>query len=197
MAHTSPFARDAEDETWRLLYQGRDLGRPDFSHDLSGWTACSGSRHSPPYFNTGMICAPAAVLANFHERYQEALRFVRSRLDNYFFEQIAMTLALDKTPFLLPPLPLRYNFPNQAEFDAANPVELKYVRFLHFLRVAIVNRERDFIDQAAMRNLAGRVTWSDPMKSSGSASKNYCRCLTEPPLGHTIRYEYWMGATLR
>ena len=156
MAHVSPFNGLDHQGTWTKLYRDFGLGDPSFAHEHSGWPAMSGARYSPPYFNTGVVCAPATVLTEFHARYVSALQFVRRQLDSYYCEQIAMTLALDKTDRLLPPRPVRYNFPNQVEFDRLYPEELENVTFLHFLRTDVVDRECDFADLAAMTRLAER-----------------------------------------
>ncbi len=156
MAHVSPFNGLDDQGMWSRLYQDFGLGDASFTHEHSGWPAMSGARYSPPYFNTGVVCAPAAVLTEFHARYMAALQFVRTRLDSYYVEQIAMTLALDKTDRLLPALPVRYNFPNQVEFDRLYPEELENVTFLHFLRTGVIDRGCDFADLTAMRRLADR-----------------------------------------
>ena len=65
-----------------------------------------------------VLFAPAALLENLYEPYMEALRFVRTCMDSYFFEQIALTLAVARHDIPVEILPLRYNYPNQAAFDA-------------------------------------------------------------------------------
>jgi hypothetical protein len=67
-----------------------------------------------------------------------------------------MTLALDFTEYCIKPLPVRYNFPNQIEFDEFYPDELREARFIHFLRDKVVSREKDFEDEAAITNFIGR-----------------------------------------
>ena len=156
MAHVSPFNGMDDWATWTKLYRDFGLGQTSFAYEHSGWPAMGGARYSPPYFNTGVVCAPATVLNGFYERYISALQFVRRQLDSYYCEQVAMTLALDKTDRLLPPLPVRYNFPNQVEFEQLYPEELEHVTFLHFLRTEVVDREGDFADLAATARLTAR-----------------------------------------
>jgi hypothetical protein len=54
-------------------------------------------------------------------------------------------------------LPLRYNYPNQPEFDLARSGELESIRFLHFLRSKIVQREADFATMETIEKMAGRT----------------------------------------
>jgi hypothetical protein len=54
-------------------------------------------------------------------------------------------------------LPLRYNYPNQPEFDLARSGELESIRFLHFLRSQIVQREADFATMETIEKMAART----------------------------------------
>lgn len=157
MAHASPFPEHRR--TWEELFASYGLPEPNFNYELSGWGVMElqpERRYSPPYFNTGVVFAPAALLDRLYEPYIAALQHVRTRMDSYFFEQIAMTLSLAKTGIPAQILPIRYNYPNQMGFDAAHPSELAQIRLLHFLRTMIVSRERDFETPAAMRELVAR-----------------------------------------
>lgn len=158
MAHATPF-RGTHREIWEKLFAGYGLPRPVFDAEHSGWElmdAVPAQQHSPPYLNTGVVFARTAVLERLYEPYMAALRYVREQIDSYFFEQIALTLACEKSHIPVELLPLRYNFPNQPEFDAAHPAELANIKLLHFLRTQIVDREKEFESIGAMRRLAAR-----------------------------------------
>lgn len=159
MAHGCPFGNPAR-AAWEDLFAGYGLHPPAFDAELSGWGIMENDperRYSPPYFNTGVLFAPAAELERLYEPYVDALRYVRTQMDSYFFEQIALTLALANAEIPVQILPLRYNYPNQAEFDSLHPGELADVRLLHFLRTdGGVRREEDFETIASMRRLASR-----------------------------------------
>lgn len=157
MAHASPFRNHVQE--WQNLFASYELSEPSFSFEHSGWGAMftdSSRRFGPPYFNTGVVLARADVYERLYRPYTEALEFVRERLDSYFFEQIALTLALGKTGIPFDALPLRYNFPNQPTFEAAYPRELENVSLLHFLRTDTVDRERDFQSADDIRRLVNR-----------------------------------------
>ncbi len=157
MAHVPPFRNHVEE--WKTLFHSYGLSDPSFEFEHSGWGAMFTDpprRFSPPYFNTGVVLARADFYERLYEPYMSALRFTRQQLDSYFFEQIALTLALGKTGLPFDVLPLRYNFPNQAAFDAAYPEELESVSLLHFLRTDTVDREKDFHTAADIRRLVER-----------------------------------------
>jgi hypothetical protein len=163
MAHVSPFRAGAENEhlrLWRLLFETIGLDTPPFMHEHSGWGIMEHSperRFSPPYFNTGVVLASASILESLYAPYMRALNSVRGVMDSYFFEQIALTLALLETGIPAHVLPLRYNYPNQPEFDLMHSGELESVRFLHFLRTQIVQREADFASLETMEQMATRT----------------------------------------
>jgi hypothetical protein len=157
MAHVPPFRNCAQE--WQDLFAWYGLSAPSFTFEHSGWGAMFTDRQrrfSPPYFNTGVVLARADVYERLYEPYMTALRFVKERLDSYFFEQIALTLALLRMELPFELLPLRYNFPNQAAFDITYPEELEKVRLLHFLRTQIVDRESDFQTADDIRRLVDR-----------------------------------------
>jgi hypothetical protein len=157
MAHVTPFRNHVKE--WQSLFNSYGLSDPSFDLEHSGWGAMFTDlprRFSPPYFNTGVVLAHANVYERLYEPYMTALRFVKDRIDSYFFEQIALTLALVKTGLAFEALPLRYNYPNQPAFDTTYPQELENVRLLHFLRTQIVNRDQDFETMATIQSLVAR-----------------------------------------
>ena len=113
-------------------------------------------RMSPFYLNTGVVFAPREIFERLYGPYIDALDFVRSEIDSYFFEQIALTLALERAAIAVNALPLRFNYPNQPEFDQNHPMELADVRLLHFLRTPIINREDDFANYNSLIRLLAR-----------------------------------------
>ncbi len=162
MAHVSPFGFAAGPEHvqwWRRMAEAANVRLPNFDNEHSGWGLMDSDplrRFSPPYFNTGVVLASSEVLENFYEAYMRCLFAVRGVLDSYFFEQIAMTLALAQLgidPIVLPP---RYNFPNQSEFDQAYADDLAQVHFLHFLRNDVIDRGADFISLQKIAKLVSR-----------------------------------------
>jgi hypothetical protein len=158
MAHGSPFQGDHVN-TWRRLFRAYGLAEPTFEYEHSGWQSMfvdEAQRLSPFYLNTGVVFGPRKTYEELYDPYMSALDFVRSMLDSYFFEQIGLTLAVQRTAIPVTLLPLRFNFPNQPEFDKRHPGELQDVRLLHFLRTDIINRETDFADYVSVKSLTER-----------------------------------------
>jgi hypothetical protein len=144
---------------WQQLYDLVGAPMPPFVYEHSGWGIVwhdRARRFGPPYFNTGVVLASASILERLYEPYMRALDALRTVADTYFFEQIALTLSLAQTGAPFHVLPLRYNFPNDPEFDKARPDELNEIRFLHFLRTNIVRRELDFETMDTIRAMTAR-----------------------------------------
>ena len=155
MAHVPPFAPNE----WSKLFQQAGLPGPELKCECSGWNVMftdPEGRYCPPYFNTGVLVASRRSLELLYDPYMSSLQTVRSLYDTYFFEQIALTLALYKTGIKPHVLPLRYNYPNQEGFDVAFPDEFHEIRLLHFLRTDVVNREEDFVSWPKMKKLSMR-----------------------------------------
>ena len=160
MAHVSPFPTPsyANASEWARLLELAGVSTP-LDKQYSGWGIMAhdpAQRFGPTYFNTGVILASSSVLERLYRPYIECLDLVRGAMDTYFFEQIALTLALARAGISATGVPLRYNFPNQIGFDRAYQEELDQVRFLHFLRTDAIQREADFETLGAMSQLTSR-----------------------------------------
>jgi hypothetical protein len=153
-AHMPPYG----DADMYRLFVAMGLKPPVFNQLYSGaGVMCGPNTRGPAYFNSGMIFAPASQFNALCEPYHEAIEVLRRTVnDTYWFDQLAVMLALAKVGEGWDRLPQRFNFPNQREFDAAFPDELKDVRFLHYLRTDTVDRDRDFASEAAMDAFVAR-----------------------------------------
>jgi hypothetical protein len=184
MAHASPFPNHVED--WRELFEAYGLAEPSFEFELSGWGTMVNDparRLSPPYFNSGVVFGRATMFERLYEPYVAGLRFIKGRMSTYFFDQIALTLAIARAKIPLNILPLRYNFPNQPEFDAAHPDELRNLVLLHFLRTQIIDRDKDFESNDAIRELIKR---SD-LTGSNEVLRRRIAALADMTLNRTLR----------
>lgn len=143
-------------EWWRLFhYVGVDPLPLVCPYSGAG-IMCAANAIGPTYWNTGMLFGPAALFEKIAEPYDSALRTLHRAMDSYFFDQIGLTLAVARCGVPTVSLPLRWNFPNQADFDTAHPNELAEVRFLHFLRTDTIDRDRDFASREATERLVAR-----------------------------------------
>ncbi|MEO6872395.1 MAG: class I SAM-dependent methyltransferase [Chthoniobacterales bacterium] len=164
IAHSPPFQNEKFANTWRDLCAKYGTPPPSFDYEHTGWgfmVQWEILRFTPPYFNFGMVAAPAELMEVISMEIGKADDFVNAQLDTFFRFQIALTLSILKHRLPVRSLPLRYNFPNDPDFDAKYPEELADVRILHYLRCETVHRERDFrtlTDVAALtarRDLTG------------------------------------------
>ena len=155
-AHVPPFSN----LDWEGLYKHFHTERRTSLYAYSGYNVMyhgTADKAGPPYMNTGVVFGPAFLFERIYETYMDVLHGLRRIMNSYFFEQIALTIAASKADVPLHILPMRYNFPNQHEFDLAYPDELAAAKFLHFLRTDVVNREADFVDEGAIHALAERT----------------------------------------
>ena len=147
IAHAPPFRIDQFADTWRQLSAGYRTPPPLFDYEHTGWgfmVRQEALRLTPPYFNFGMVAAPAAMMQIISGEIERADDFVNAKLDTFFRFQIALTLTIQKHGLPVRALPLRDNFPNDPRFDPQYPEELRNVRILHYLRCEIIHRETDF-----------------------------------------------------
>ena len=147
IAHTPPFQLDQFADAWRELSAGYHTTPPSFDYEHTGWgfmVRREALRLTPPYFNFGMVAAPAAIMKIIGLEIEKADDFVNARLDTFFRFQIALTLTIQKHSLPVRALPLRYNFPNDPRFDGRYSEELSDIRVLHYLRCEMIHRERDF-----------------------------------------------------
>jgi hypothetical protein len=164
IAHAPPFQNNEFANTWRQLSAGYQTPPPVFEYEHTGWgfmVQREALRFTPPYFNFGMVAAPAGMMETIGAEIEKADDFVNARLDTFFRFQIALTLTIQKHSLPVRALPIRYNFPNDPRFDAKYPEELSDVRVLHYLRCKMIHREKDFcsLDNVALliarRDLTG------------------------------------------
>lgn len=156
MAHHAPYGAIG----WRRLFQDWGLPPPRMEHEYSGWGIMerrSEERFGPFYPNSGMICGPRHLFERLSEPFFEALDFLRANIsDTYWFDQVGFALGMASAGICYNVQPLRCNFPNRPAFDAAHPGELANVVFLHAMQTDVIDRDRDFESEDAMRALVAR-----------------------------------------
>ena len=109
------------------------------------------------YPNSGMVVIPKDCFLAMIPHYHMAINQMRQAMtDHYWFDQLALAIAIAKAGVPYISLPLRYNFPNQREFEELYPEELRQIRALHYLREDQISRKSDFASTAALRRFLGR-----------------------------------------
>lgn len=150
IAHQSPF-KDAvlmpTRTTWARIFEAAGLGPPPFVCEHTGWEASRHDpedRYCPPYFNLGMLIAPAEVMARIGSTIYEEMAHVDTVLDTHYRCQIAVALAVQRLELGHLPLDMRYNCVNDEAIVALHPADRADVRLFHYLRRAAVDKMRDF-----------------------------------------------------
>ena len=135
------------------------LTRFDDEHTGWGFMATEPHHHfTPPYFNFGMVVAPAEMMEQISAEMPAADAFVNAQVTTIYRFQIALTLAIMKRGLPTRSLPMRYNYPNHPGFDERYPEELNDIRVLHYLKVQakVVDRKKDFATLASVAALIQR-----------------------------------------
>jgi hypothetical protein len=157
IAHAPPVRGPSLGELWPRLCQSYGAPVPKAIHEYTGWNFMTEDQFTPVYFNFGMVLASASAMENLGREIIAADHFVSANLETFFRHQIALTLAIQRTGVSSRALPLRYNFPNDPQFDQKYTDELAQLRILHYLRREMVDRERDFASLGAVERLIART----------------------------------------
>jgi hypothetical protein len=104
------------------------------------------------YINHAFIAAPPQMLRELHRAQEKIRPIVRQILDNDFYDQIAVALAVEKTGLPYRQLPMRFNFPNDRQADSLYPCELENVVLLHYLRTQFFDRHCIFTSEACFEH---------------------------------------------
>lgn len=162
MAHVSPFLLEtafSHTEWWNRLFAAFGLPQPILEFEHSGWRLMfehEPARYSPAYFNSGMIVGTGEAMNRMAPLALPALQAVRSVLDTFFFDQIAFTLMMYKAKVNKRLIPIRYNFPNQAEFEERYREDAASISVLHYLRTDTVDRDAIFESEVTLRAFIAR-----------------------------------------
>jgi len=145
IAHVSPFLVENRNrpgsarpnaDWWRALYDaaGLEPARPSTQH--TGWGFMFSDpayRDCPPYFNLGVLAAPADAMRRIGATIYREIAHVDSVLHTIFKCQLAVCLARSRHRLPWKGLSMRDNFPNRDSFVLALPDEAAQIRILHYL----------------------------------------------------------------
>jgi len=150
VAHISPCAERHEmptPELWTRVFAAAGLGKPPLVCEHTGWGTMShdpADRYCPPYFNLGVLVAPAGVMAEIGAIIYQEMERVDTVLVTPYRCQIALALAIQKLGLRWQPLAMRYNYPNDDLIASRYVDELADVRIFHYLRQGACDKRRDF-----------------------------------------------------
>jgi hypothetical protein len=159
MAHVSPFPDDTHADWWNRMFSAFGLPPPITEFEHSGWgIMCQeeNSRYAPAYFNSGMMIATGEAMNRMVPFALPALDAVRSEADTFFFDQIAFTLMMYKACVNKKLLPMRFNFPNQLEFETKYKADAASICVLHYLRTDVIDRDHIFASEENIRSFTSR-----------------------------------------
>ena len=130
-------------EAWDRIGTGI-LGRPPKRPYRYTLLQDAGDTNCPFYINYGFLAGPPRLLQELHERLERLQPRVAELLENDFYGQVAIALAVEEGGLPERSLPMRFNFPNDREADRLYPLELENVVLMHYLRNAVFDRHRIF-----------------------------------------------------
>jgi hypothetical protein len=167
IAHLSPVMERKEMPTpafWARVFETAGLGELSLVCEHTGWGTMShdpADRYCPPYFNLGMLVAPADVMAEIGSIVLTEMEHVDAVLETPYRCQLALTLAVQRLGVQWRPLAMRYNYPNDDQIGSRYVDELADVHLFHYLRQGALQKSRDFESPErvgawlARRDLAG------------------------------------------
>jgi hypothetical protein len=106
----------------------------------------STDQHCPFYINYGLVIARPHLLARFHRELVALEPRVREYLDNVFYSQLAVPMAIENGGLTARSLPIRYNYPNDPIADSLYPEDRSDIYLLHFQMRHSFDRHRIFVD---------------------------------------------------
>ena len=155
IAHVPPM----DQSSWRQLFAMWGHGVPTMNYGYSGAGVMipAHAECGPFYVNSGVVFAPRAIFQSLWSPYQEAIKFLRTILaDAYWFDQLALALAVQAASVPKYERWIGYNMPNQDGFDQHDPNAVEIPIFIHYLRTDIIHRERDLASWEAACKLVQR-----------------------------------------
>jgi hypothetical protein len=142
-AHASPVSGPF---TWEALFEGAGLRSVPYVCEHTGFGVMyddPARRYCPPYFNLGVLVAPARHMKQIGQTIFDELA-VAARMPGIFRAQPAVTLAICRHGIPWGLMPLKYNFPNDNRFAVRYPHDFSDMRLLHFLRKGQIDKDVAF-----------------------------------------------------
>lgn len=133
VAHVPPLSRSQ----WQAIYDSLGLGPLMTPCEHTGWGYMfqdESVRYCPPYFNLGVLAAPATIARRIGTELYELMGRVDAVERTHFRVQIAVSLAVTSLGLPYRTLPFRWNFANDPLLEALHAAELAHVRIIHLLR---------------------------------------------------------------
>jgi hypothetical protein len=162
IAPASPLQFFRSPTTWDDIYRHCGLKQtPRLEHEHTGWPYYySGDlvyQYSPPYFNYGVVAAPARMMSQIGRTYFEHVLKLRELTDSDLVAQVALTIAITELGLPNQVLPVRYNFPNHPLLEALHGLELPRAKFLHLKENHQIQKEQLFSSMESIQTCLRRT----------------------------------------
>jgi len=157
VAHVPPLGR----EQWQEIYRSCGLGELKTPCQHTGWGYMfqdEALRYCPPYFNLGVLAAPAAAMRRIGRVIYELMAAVDSVNRTIYRIQVAVSLAVTRLGLPFRALPFRWNFVNDPLLEAIHADELRDVRIIHLLRRHQIDKDELY---ASMDNVEAMLARAD------------------------------------
>jgi len=158
VAHMPPFSRR---EQWQELYRTCGLGGLETPCEHTGWGYMfqdESLRYCPPYFNLGVLAAPAAVMRSIGSSIYEHMAAVDAIHQTIYRVQLAVSLAVTRFGLPFRALPFRWNFANDPLLEALHADDLDDVRIIHLLRKHQIHKDELY---ASLDNIEAMLARTD------------------------------------
>ena len=141
VAHIPPLSRR---EQWQEIYRSCGLGEFETPCEHTGWGYMfqdEALRYCPPYFNLGVLAAPAAAMRSIGKAIYELMAVVDAVHRTIYRVQMAVSLTVTRFGLPFRALPFRWNFANDPLLEALHADELGDVRIIHLLRKHQIHKD--------------------------------------------------------
>ena len=161
IAHVPPFHSGKLDSPdWATLFAACGLVAPPLAYEHTGWGYMLDeprNRYCPPYFNYGVIAAPADVISRIGGLSETYLSRLQEVVASYFDAQIALCMAIVQLGIPVRALPLRYNMANNPHLEALHHREIEHAVILHLLAEQKFRRDEAFASLSNLEALLART----------------------------------------
>jgi hypothetical protein len=131
---------------WIDLFETAGLPAPPSMYEHLAWGLLDSDperRFCPPYFNLGMLAAPAPIARRIGAVVLDDMARVDRYVDTNFKCQLAVALSLVRTDTPALALAAQWNFPNNQPLADRLPEDSADVRILHYRRREEVSRDTE------------------------------------------------------
>lgn len=156
----------SDHEWWSEVFQRADMREPPLTCEYVGHKVIFNDsiRYCPPYFNQGVMLAPAGMVTAIGERLYEEIAVVESVVDTFYKVQVALTLAIVRQRIPWRTLSIRYNYMTFLMLSAAMPEDAANVRIAHYSsQTPWFPRDKFLTTRAAMDEWLAQST-GDPVE---------------------------------